>query len=238
MNGRMGMGMGTGMLALCSGILMAQSPGLPAGFEPAARTALEHIIDSARVAGLPLAPLYAKAAEGKLKQAADAQIVAAVGSLASRFRAIRSELGSSLDVTSMTAAATAMSAGIPLTAIRDMRDAAAGSSSAAADLAGALVTATDLVAQRVSPASAVAAVQSLLARRALPERYARLRAEVGETVAAGRSPDQAARNATESIVKTLPPAPPTVTTTKPPLGGDGSDDAQVPLPTSTMRNRR
>ena len=39
----------------------------------------------------------------------------------------------------MTAAATALQAGIPLGSIRDMRDAAAGSREPASDLAGALV---------------------------------------------------------------------------------------------------
>jgi hypothetical protein len=180
---------------------------LPAGFDAPTRAALESIVDSARASGLPVEPLFAKAAEGKLKNAPDAQIVAAVRSLASRFRVIRTELGSTLDVGSMSAAATAMGVGVPIAAIRSMRDAASGSPNAPADLAGALVTATDLVAQRVSPASAVSAVQALLARRASPEQFARLRATVGETIAAGRPPDQAASKASQSIVKALPPPP-------------------------------
>jgi hypothetical protein len=218
--------------------LAAQAPALPPGLDLQARAALERIIDSARVSGLPVEPLFAKAAEGKLKQATDAQIVAAVRSLASRFRAIRSEMGTTLDVPSMTAAATAIAVGIPLSAIRGMRDAAAGSPTASADFAGALVTATDLVAQRVSPSSAATAVQSLLARRAAPEQFARLRAGVGETIAAGRSPDQAALSATESIVKALPPAPPAVTIIKPPIDGDAAAGSRVPSAPSTKRNPR
>jgi hypothetical protein len=234
---RMGMGMGMAMASLPV-LLVAQTPTLPAGLDAQSKVALEHIIDSARVSGLPLEPLVAKAAEGKLKQASDPQIVAAVRSLANRFRAIRSELGTTLDVPSMTAAATAIAVGIPISAIRGMRDASAGSPTASADLAGALVTATDLVAQRVSPASAVTAVQSLLARRATPEQFARLRAGVGETIASGRAPDQAIRSATESIVKTLPPSPPPLTITKPPQPGDASSDARVPMAPSTTRNPR
>ena len=218
--------------------LGAQTPTLPAGFDAAARAAIERIVDSARSAGLPVEPLYAKAAEGKLKQAPDAQIVVAVRALSARFRSLRAELGPTLDVASMSAAATALSAGIPLSSIRDMRDAAAGSRDPAADFAGALVTATDLVAQRVSPESATAAVQSLLARRATPEQFARLRAGVGEVIAGGRSPDVAARNASEAIVKSLPPPPPTVTTIKPPLAGDAPPDARVPSTPSTTRNPR
>ncbi len=211
---------------------------LPAGLDPAARLAIERVIDSARNAGLPLDPLYAKAAEGKLKQAPDAQIVVAVRALASRFRLLRAELGPALGAASMTAAATALAAGIPISSIRDMLDAARGSRDAASDFAGALVTATDLVAQRVSPESAVSAVQSLLARRATPDQFARLRAGVGEVIANGRSPDIAARSASEAIVKTLPPPPPTVTTIRPPLAGDGATDVRVSPVPSTSRNPR
>jgi hypothetical protein len=223
------------MLLLAPGLAVAQAA-LPSGLGAPARASIEAVIDSSRAAGLPVEPLYAKAAEGKLKQATDAQIVAAVRSLATRFRSIRSELGPSVDVTAMTAAATALSTGIPIATIRDLRDAAAGSPTASADLAGALVTATDLVAQRVSPASAASAVQSLLARRAAPEQYARLRAGVGETIAAGRSPDQAVRSATESIVKSLPPPPPAVTPIKPPAAGDAPGEARVPPAPLTMRS--
>ena len=233
---RMGMGVAGVLIVTAAAVAGAQS--LPAGLEPNTRRVLESVIDSARTLGLPVEPLFAKAAEGKLKQASDAQIISAVRSLAGRFRIIRSELGANLDVASVTAAATAVGVGIPVSAIRGMRDAAAGSPTAAADLAGALVTATDLVAQRVSATSAVTAVQSLLARRASAEQFARLRAGVGETIAAGRSPDQAARSATESIVRGLPPGPPSITPVKPPAAGDVATDARVPSATSTTRNPR
>lgn len=225
------------LLAAAGTVANAQSPGLPAGLDAATRASLEQIIDSARALGLPVQPLYAKAAEGRLKQAADAQIIGAVRGLANRFREIRASVAS-LDVATMTAAATALSAGVPLAAIRDMRDAAAGARDPDADLAGALVAVTDLVARRVSTASAVSAVQSLLARRADPEQYVRLRAGVGDYIAAGRSPDQAVRSTTETIVRTLPPAPATTSPIRPPLGGDAPGDPQVPIATTTSRNPR
>ncbi len=118
-------------LALLAGVSAAAGaqarPTLPAGLEEQTRHVIEQIADSARVAGVPVEPLYAKAAEVKLKQASDAQIVNAVRALANRFRELRAGLGGSLDVASMSAAATALSVGVPLTAIRDLRDAAAGS---------------------------------------------------------------------------------------------------------------
>src|SRR3954466_13901122 len=128
------MRMGMGMMLLLPMVLAAQTPALPAGLDTQSRMALEQIIDSARVSGLPLEPLFAKAAEGKLKQASDPQIVAAVRSLASRFRTIRTEIGTTLDVSSMTAAATAIAVGIPMSAIRSMRDAAAGAPASSVDL--------------------------------------------------------------------------------------------------------
>ena len=226
------------LVAIAAPSWLAAQASLPPGFDPATRAAIERVVDSARAAGLPVEPLFAKAAEGKLKQATDAQILAAVRGLAGRFRSLRADLGAGLDASTMTAAATALSAGIPVAAIRDMREAAAGSRDAAADFAGALVTATDLVAQRVSPASAIAAVQSLLTRRATPDQFARLRTGVGEVIAGGRAPDLAARSTSEAIVKTLPPPPPTMTTIKPPSAGDATAEARVPPATSITRKPR
>jgi hypothetical protein len=185
-----------------------ERPVLPVSLEPQTRQLIEQLGDSLRGIGLPVGPLYSKAAEGKLKQATDAQIISAVRSLARRFGEIRASLGGSLDETGMSAAATAMSAGVPLSAIRGLLDAAGSGSEAKADFAIALVTITDLVGQRVPSASAVTAVQSLLARRAPSDQYARLRADVATDIGTGRLPEQAVRARTEAIVRTLPIVPP------------------------------
>jgi hypothetical protein len=201
-----------------SAIAGAQSkPSLPPGLDDATVRAIEVLADSMRAGGLPADPLYAKAAEGKLKQASDAQILSAVRALASRFRQIRAGLGPGIAPATMSAAATALSAGIPIATIRDMRDAAAGARDPAGDLAGALVTLADLVGQRVPQASAISAVQSLLARHAAPEQFARLRIGVSDIIGSGRTPDQAVRATTEAIVKTLPSTPPSSVPVKPPI---------------------
>jgi hypothetical protein len=189
---------------------------LPPGLEPQTRLIIQRIADSLRAAGLPADPVHAKVAEGKLKQASDAQIIAAVRALASRFREIQAGLGGSLDATVMSAAATAMAAGVPVQVIRGMRDAAGAGADANADLATALVALTDLLGQRVSTASAAAAIQSLLARRAPPDQYAKLRVDVADDIGLGRSPDQAVRARTEAIVRVLPAATPILTPTRPP----------------------
>jgi hypothetical protein len=191
-----------------------ERPSLPSGLEAKTRTTIEQLADSMRSEGLPDAPLFAKAAEGRLKRATDAQIVLAVRGLATRFRQIRAGLGTSVDAGTMTAAATALSAGVTLPVIRHMYDAAG--TQASTDLAGALVTVTDLVIQQVPVASAVTAVQSLLVRRASPEQYTKLRLGVTNGILAGQNPDEAARVNAESIVRLLPPAPSVTSAGKPP----------------------
>jgi hypothetical protein len=120
----------------------------------------------------------------------------------------------------MSAAATALSSGVPTSALRGLWDAASGARDTEADFAIALVTLTDLVGQRVAPASAVTAVQSLLARRAAPDQYARLRIGVTDDIGHGHSPDQAVRATTEAIVRTLPAVPAVASPIKPPTIGD------------------
>jgi hypothetical protein len=205
-------------LLLVPALAIAQGrPSLPAGVDERTRSAIEQLVDSMQTEGLPTSPLYAKAAEGRLKHATDAQILMAVRGLASRFREIRASLGSPADAGTMTAAATALSAGVSLSAIRDMRDAASGGKDASADLASALVTVTDLVNQLVPVGPAVTAVQALLVRRAAPEQYTKLRVAVTNDILAGRTPEQAARSSAESIVRLLPNASPVAATSKPPL---------------------
>jgi hypothetical protein len=177
---------------------------LPAGLEVQTRHTIEVLADSLRAAGLPVEPLYAKVAEGKLKQATDVQIIAAVRGLARRFRDLRSAIGAPLGAAALSAASTALSSGVPMPAIVGLFGAAGTDRNADADFTTALITLTDLVEQRVPPASATTAVQSLLARRAPADQYARLRVEVRDEIGAGRSPDQAVRARADAIVRSLP----------------------------------
>jgi hypothetical protein len=191
-----------------------ERPGLPSGLEAKTRATIEQLADSMQIEGLPVEPLFAKAAEGRLKRATDAQIVMAVQGLAARFRQVRAGLGAPVDVATMSAAATALSAGVTMPVIREMFEAAGRQSP---DLGSALVTVTDLVTQRVPVGAAVTAVQSLLVRRASPEQYTKLRLGVTNDILAGQSPDQAVRANAETIVRLLPPTPPVVTPGKPPI---------------------
>ena len=192
------------MLVALAPAMAQERPTLPSGLEPQTRLLIERLADSVRGAGLPTDPLFAKAAEGKLKQATDAQIIAAVRGLARRFVEIRASLGTTVDASAMSAAATALSSGVPLSAIRGLFEAAGGVRESNADFSTALITLTDLVGQRVPPAPAVAAVQSLLARRAPADQYTRLRIGITDDIVGGQSPEDAIRARTEAIVRTLP----------------------------------
>src|SRR6185369_10587917 len=91
----------------------AQVPGvtLPARLSADARATIERVIDSARVAGLPTAPLADKAAEGVLKGADDQRIVIAVRMLARELGEARGVVGATKDPGLLTATASALHAG-------------------------------------------------------------------------------------------------------------------------------
>ena len=209
-------------LVACALIAVSASVGsgqghaaLPSGLDPQTRRAIELLMDSLRSTGLPVDPVIAKVAEGKLKQANDAQIISAARGLARRFREVQAAIGSPLDAPAMSAAATALSSGVAMPAIVGLFYAAGTDRNADADFTTALITLTDLVEQRVPASSAATAVQSLLARRAPPDQYARLRVEVRDEIAAGTPPEQAARGRSDAIVRGLPTLP-SSPRTKPP----------------------
>ncbi len=177
---------------------------------PAARAAVEQIADSMRAARLPVEPLYAKVAEGKLKDATDSAIVVAVRALARRQVEARSALGPQLDAGALGAAATALKAGVPITTLQQVAKLTATARDPNAQLTVALITVVDLVGQHVPIAPAVTSVESLLSRGASDDQYARLRLSVEADVVAGQSPESAVRARTDAIVKSIPnpPRPP------------------------------
>jgi hypothetical protein len=184
------------VLLLAPVLLPAQQPlSLPQALSADARVAIERIIDSARTIGLPVAPLYDKAGEGKLKQAPDAQIVVAVRALSARLGAVRAGLGASLDESSMMVASTALAAGIAMDELKQLRREAGG------DFAIAVVTATDLIGSRATPRAAIAAVNGLVAKHATVEQYARLRSDVAGDVGQGRGADQSIRARVDAIMQ-------------------------------------
>jgi hypothetical protein len=171
---------------------------------PATRATVDRLIDSARVAGLPTAPLVDKIAEGTLKGADDERILRAVRTLASELRVARDALGPSTDVAVLGAAASALHAGVPEGDLHRM--ARAGGNAEPASLASALVTLVDLVAKQVPVTPATRSIEDLLNRHATEKQFAMLRAEVGQDILAGRSPEQSLLTRATAQLRALDPA--------------------------------
>src|SRR6476619_6697680 len=85
---------------------------LPSQLSPPTRATLERLIDSARVAGLPVDPLYSKVREGVFRSADDARVIAAVQRLGRDLGDARSALGDSAAGEEIAAGANALRAGI------------------------------------------------------------------------------------------------------------------------------
>jgi hypothetical protein len=205
------------LAVLCGGLpRVISAQGVPQDrLPPATRATLDRLIDSARVAGLPTAPLVDKIAEGTLKGADDDRILRAVRTLAHELGAARDALGPTADVAVLGAAASALHAGVPENDLRRM--ARAGGSPEPGALASALVTLVDLVAKQVPVAPATRSIEDLLNRRATEKQFATLRAEVGQDILAGRSPEQSLLTRTTAQLRALDPASLDVMPRRPPV---------------------
>lgn len=160
----------------------AQEPRFAGRLSPAARTAVEAILDTAQQTGLPIEPLVDRALEGAAKRAADDRIVAAVRRLAGDLGAARDALGSGVSDAEITAAASALRAGARATDLAALR---ARRPDRPVTVAAAVLT--DLVALGVPPDSATAAVLAMadLADDAV---YLTFRRNVERDVALGATP--------------------------------------------------
>jgi hypothetical protein len=92
----------------------------------------------------------------------------------------------------LTAAASAIHAGVGIQTIRRLGSSVTAGAEAG-DLGVALVTLADLVASRVPPEPAAAAIEQLLRRGAPESEMAAFRAAVSSDVAAGLAPEAALR---------------------------------------------
>jgi hypothetical protein len=175
---------------------------LPAQLSTGTRQVITRLGDSLRAAHLPDEPLYAKAAEGVLKGADEARIVAAVRTLARELSDARVALGANAGDADLVAAASALHVGASPGMLKQLRDthvAAAGGTS----LATPLVALADLLTRRVPPAVAAAAIDSLVARRAPGDDFAALRVAVERDIDAGRTPEAAVAQRTQVLLRSI-----------------------------------
>jgi len=205
-----------GIAGCAAGGLPAQTaePALPARLGAAARAQITALMDSARAAGLPTAPLAAKAAEGVLKGADDARIVDAVRSLSGALGQARAALGPVADASLLDAGASALRAGVTPAALHSLGEAGAAPAGAPA-LATALVTLVDFVAKGVPPALASQSIEQLLRLGAPESRFVTLRSEVEADIRDGQTPEAAVTTRVRTNVQQLgapgaphPPSPP------------------------------
>lgn len=187
-------------LLLGPGSAIAQDRTIPAKLAAPTRTALQRLIDSASVAGLPVDPLYSKAQEGAFRGADDARVLAAVQRLARDLGDARSALGDSTSAEEITAAANALRAGIATADLTRLRETRAKGRHAEHRLTVALVVLADLAMRGVPPSLAAASVNELVARNVSDGMLITFRQTVERDLVNGRSPTSALDARTKSII--------------------------------------
>jgi len=190
-------------ITLVSAGLGAQRAPLPARIGAESRVVIEHVIDSARTAGLPTEPLTDKVLEGVLKGADDQRIVLAVQSLVRELGTARTILGGATNTALLGATASALHAGVSPTELRRLVRPPGDASADAGVLTSALVVLVDIVAKRVPAGAAVSAIGDLLQRGAPERQFVDLRNEVERDIMAGRPPESALLERTRAHLRQL-----------------------------------
>ncbi|MEP6832594.1 MAG: hypothetical protein ABJB74_04330 [Gemmatimonas sp.] len=163
-----------------------QALSLPARLTPQTRTAIEKLADSLRAAGVPADPLYDKAAEGVLKNGDDVRILAAIRTLARDLRTASSLLGTTAPASDVVNAASALSAGVPVSAVQRLVKRRANSGELDGRLALSFIILADFASRDVPVDAAVKAVDGLLARGAGVAELTAFRTGVERDLSAGR----------------------------------------------------
>lgn len=147
------------------------------------RTAVERVLDSAYIAGIPAEPLVDKALEGASKRAPSEAIVRAVRTLAVDLTAARQVLGASSLPSELTAGAASLRAGVDADALRTLRHDRAGQ-----PLTVALSVLTDLVASGVPAEGAARSVLALTKAGLVDEQLVAFRRDVEHDIGVGAPP--------------------------------------------------
>lgn len=175
---------------------------LPSGLGAAQRATIVALGDSLRGEGLPWQLLYDKAREGALKGAGEDRIILAVRSLAQRLRTARAELGAGSSPAELSAAASALYAGIPAEALRHTAALRAGERREVS-LAVPLTMLADLVSRGVAASEAVTWVDTLLQRGAQDRDFNLLWSSIGAQPPGNRPLRDVAHDEIERTLKAL-----------------------------------
>jgi hypothetical protein len=151
----------------------AQDSRLIERLDTATAASVQQVVDSARSAGLPTEPLVQKALEGGTLGASGERIVAAVEALHGQLGRARDALGENANDAELTAAAGALRAGLPPTALRRLQSLRSGQ-----PLVVPIAVLTDLVAEGVSPEQATRSVLDLARDGRPDDEFVALRRQV------------------------------------------------------------
>lgn len=171
---------------------------LPSQLSAPTRATLERLIDSARVAGLPVDPLYSKVREGVFRGADEPRVVAAVQRLTRDLGDAYSALGEGAGAEEVAAGANALRAGLhpaDLSRLRESRGQRPDH-----PLTVALVVLADLATRGVPPAMAAASVNELVARNVSDGSLLSFRQNVERDLVGGRSPASALDARTRAMI--------------------------------------
>jgi hypothetical protein len=169
------------------------------GLDSATSAAIATIVEQARSAKLPTAPLYAKAREGAVQRVPVARIEAAVRMLADRMRAANEALRPDASEQELSAAADAIKNGVPPETLREMRKAGGEGS-----LAVPIGVLTQLIVRGVPVEKASVQIVDLLQRGAVARNFIALDESVRRDVLAGRRPDESLDLRLKGIIPNLP----------------------------------
>jgi len=191
--------------AIFAGPLLAQDARLAARLDKPTFSAVNAIVDSARVARIPTAPLVDKALEGAAKGSDGPKIIVAVHQLSLRMASAKRVLGPSASADEIKAAAGAIDAGVSARDLARLRDV-----SGKRPITMPLAVLTDLIGREVPVATATNVVLQLARSGVKDPEFALFQRNVRADIDRGAEPSAAATTRARGLVaaKSAPPAKP------------------------------
>jgi hypothetical protein len=182
-------------LMLVAPLAVAQDPRLSARLDKPTLIAVNAIVDSARAAKLPTAPLVDKALEGAAKGSDGPKIIVAVRQLSMQMGSARRVLGSSATPDEIKAAVTALAAGVSENDLARLRAA-----SGKRPMTMPLAVLTDLIVREVPIATATSLVIQLARSRVKDTDLALFQRNVRTDIDRGADPSVAATTRARGLV--------------------------------------
>jgi hypothetical protein len=187
-------------LALAAPAVLAQGPDPLAKLDSSTRALVLSLEDSARAEGLPPDAVLSKAQEGVAKHAPMSAIARAVRAVFLSYREARATLGARAGRDELAAGAAALQAGIPTSALTDLRASGHGKS-----ITVPLVVLADLVTRGVPRDMASHTILQLWMGGAGDADLLDLPKAVGQDILSGAAPGDALLNRARTIPLRLPP---------------------------------